>query len=115
MAERYGKNPHVAAWQIDNEYDCHDTTLSYSEAAKRGFQDWLAQKYQSTAALNRAWGNVFWSMDYDTFDQIELPNLTVTEPNHPHTNWPSASIPQIKSWRSTRCKPAPFAPIRTHR
>ena len=84
MAERYGKNLHVAAWQIDNEYDCHDTTLSYSDAAKRGFQDWLAQKYQSTAALNRAWGNVFWSMDYDTFDQIELPNLTVTEPNHPH-------------------------------
>ncbi len=84
MAERYGKNPHVAAWQIDNEYDCHNTTLSYSDAAKRGFQDWLAQKYQSTGALNRAWGNVFWSMDYDTFDQIELPNLTVTEPNHPH-------------------------------
>ena len=84
MAERYGRNPHVAAWQIDNEYDCHDTTLSYSDAAKHGFQDWLAQKYQSTDALNRAWGNVFWSMDYDTFDQIELPNLTVTEPNHPH-------------------------------
>jgi beta-galactosidase len=84
MAERYGKNPYVAAWQIDNEYDCHDTTLSYSEAAKKGFQDWLAQRYQSTDALNRAWGNVFWSMQYDSFDQIELPNLTVTEPNHPH-------------------------------
>ncbi len=84
MAERYGKNPYIAAWQIDNEYDCHDTTLSYSEAAKKGFQDWLAQRYQSTDALNRAWGNVFWSMQYDTFDQIELPNLTVTEPNHPH-------------------------------
>ena len=84
MGERYGKNPHVAAWQIDNEYDCHDTTLSYSDAARRGFQDWLAQKYQSTDALNRAWGNVFWSMDYDTFDQIDLPNLTVTEPNPAH-------------------------------
>ncbi len=84
MGERYGKNPHVAAWQVDNEYDCHDTTLSYSVAARKGFQDWLAQKYQSTDALNRAWGNVFWSMDYDTFDQIDLPNLTVTEPNHPH-------------------------------
>ncbi len=84
MAERYGKNPHVAAWQIDNEYDCHDTTLSYSDAARDGFRDWLAQRYQSTAALNRAWGNVFWSMDYDSFDQIELPNQTVTEPNHPH-------------------------------
>ncbi|WP_296423132.1 beta-galactosidase [Yoonia sp.] len=84
MGERYGTNPHVAAWQIDNEYDCHDTTLSYSAAARRGFQDWLAQKYQSPYALNRAWGNVFWSMDYDSFDQIDLPNLTVTEPNHPH-------------------------------
>jgi beta-galactosidase len=84
MAERYGQNPYIAAWQIDNEYDCHDTTLSYSDAAKSGFQDWLAQRYQSTDALNRAWGNVFWSMQYDSFDQIELPNLTVTEPNHPH-------------------------------
>ncbi len=84
MGERYGKNPHIAAWQIDNEYDCHDTTLSYSDAARKGFQDWLAQRYQSTDALNRAWGNVFWSMEYDSFDQIDLPNLTVTEPNHPH-------------------------------
>ncbi len=84
MAERYGSNPYVAAWQIDNEYDCHDTTLSYSQAARKGFQDWLAQRYQSTDALNRAWGNVFWSMQYESFDQVELPNLTVTEPNHAH-------------------------------
>ncbi len=84
MGERYGANPHIAAWQIDNEYDCHDTALSYSDAARRGFQDWLAQRYQSTDGLNRAWGNVFWSMEYDSFDQIDLPNLTVTEPNHPH-------------------------------
>jgi beta-galactosidase len=84
MGERYGKNPHVLAWQIDNEYDCHDTTLSYSDGARQGFQDWLAQKYQSPDALNRAWGNVFWSMEYDEFSQIDLPNLTVTEPNHPH-------------------------------
>ena len=84
MGERYGDNAHIAAWQIDNEYDCHDTTLSYSDAARKGFQDWLAQKYQSTDALNRAWGNVFWSMEYGSFDQIDLPNLTVTEPNHPH-------------------------------
>jgi len=84
MGERYGANPHIAAWQIDNEYDCHDTTLSYSDAALTGFRDWLSQRYQSTDALNRTWGNVFWSMDYDSFDQIELPNLTVTEPNPAH-------------------------------
>ncbi|MGJ8606297.1 MAG: beta-galactosidase, partial [Marivita sp.] len=45
---------------------------------------WLAQKYQSPDALNDAWGNVFWSMEYDDFAQIGLPNLTVTEPNPSH-------------------------------
>ena len=84
LAERYGRNPHVAAWQTDNEYGCHDTVLSYSDAARRAFQDWCAQRYQSPDALNRAWGNVFWSMEYDSFDQIGLPNLTVTEPNPAH-------------------------------
>lgn len=84
IAGRYGRNPHVQAWQTDNEYGCHDTTLSYSPAAAAAFRDWLAQKYQSPAALNRAWGNVFWSMDYDSFDQVGLPNLTVTEPNPAH-------------------------------
>ena len=84
LGERYGKNLHVQAWQIDNEYACHDTTLSYSDAARVGFQNWLAQKYQSPDALNRAWGNVFWSMEYDSFDDIELPNLTTTEPNPAH-------------------------------
>jgi beta-galactosidase len=84
MAERYGKNPAVAAWQTDNEYACHSTTLSYSDAARTAFQDWLAQRYQSPDALNRAWGNVFWSMEYTDFRDIGLPNLTVTEPNPSH-------------------------------
>ncbi|MEL6503772.1 MAG: beta-galactosidase [Pseudomonadota bacterium] len=84
VGKRYGENPHVVAWQTDNEYGCHDTTVSYSSAARDGFRDWLAQKYQSSEALNRAWGNVFWSMEVSDFDQIELPNLTVTEPNPAH-------------------------------
>lgn len=81
LAERYGANPHVAAWQTDNEYACHDTVLSYSASALKGFQDWLAQKYQSPEALNRAWGNVFWSMELRDFAEVTLPNLTVTEAN----------------------------------
>jgi len=84
LGERYGRNPHVQAWQTDNEYGCHDTILSYSAAARAAFRDWLAQRYQSPQALNRAWGNVFWSMDYRSFDEIDLPHLTVTEPNPAH-------------------------------
>ena len=84
MVERYGKNPHIAAWQTDNEYDCHDTATSYSPHALKGFQDWCAQRYQSPNALNSAWGNIFWSMEYESFEQLELPNQTVTDPNPSH-------------------------------
>lgn len=84
LGKRYGGNPHVQAWQLDNEYGCHDTTISYSPVARDAFQDWLRAKYKSITELNDRWGNIFWSMDYQRFDQIDLPNLTVTEPNPSH-------------------------------
>lgn len=85
LARRYGQSPHIAAWQTDNEYGCHNTVISYSDAARFAFREWLRQHYNNDIeCLNAAWGNVFWSMAYDNFDQIDLPNLTVTEPNPSH-------------------------------
>jgi len=84
MAERYGEHPSIVAWQTDNEYGCHDTVQSFSDAARDAFRHWLAAKYGEVAALNAAWGNVFWSMDYRSFEEIDLPNLTVTEANPAH-------------------------------
>ena len=84
LARDFGANPAVAAWQTDNEYGCHDTVLSYSPAALEAFRRWCETKYRSIEALNTAWGNVFWSMEYRSFDEIELPNLTVTEANPSH-------------------------------
>ena len=84
LAKAFGEHPGVTAWQTDNEYDCHNTTLSYSLAARSGFQQWLQRKYQSPEALNRAWGTVFWSMEISEFSEVEQPNLTVTEANPAH-------------------------------
>jgi beta-galactosidase len=84
LAEAFGDHPGVAAWQTDNEYGCHDTVESYSPAARKAFRAWCAARYGDIAALNEAWGNVFWSMEFSSFDQIELPNLTVTQPNPSH-------------------------------
>ncbi|MEY4239515.1 MAG: hypothetical protein RL339_2116, partial [Pseudomonadota bacterium] len=84
LAERYGAHPAVVAWQTDNEYGCHDTAISYSEAAQEAFRVWLKARYGTVAALNQAWGNVFWSMEYRDFAEVDLPNLTVTEANPAH-------------------------------
>ncbi|WP_170326556.1 beta-galactosidase [Ruegeria arenilitoris] len=83
-ARRYGENPQVHAWQIDNEYNDHDTVLSYSDAARDGFRRWLEQRYSNIDNLNRTWGTVFWSSAYSSFDQIELPNGLVASPNPTH-------------------------------
>jgi beta-galactosidase len=96
LADRYGAHPAIVAWQTDNEYGCHDTAISYSDAAAAGFRLWLAAKYSTVATLNTAWGNVFWSMEYGSFDQINPPNQTVTEPNPAHVlDWRRFSSDQV--------------------
>lgn len=84
MAERYGAHPSVVAWQTDNELGCHDTVPTYSTAALTRFRAWLQRRYETIDALNTAWGNVFWSMEYGAFDAIELPMLTPTDINPIH-------------------------------
>lgn len=84
MAKRYGAHPGVVAWQTDNEYGCHDTVRSYSQSALLGFRHWLEARYGTIAALNEAWGNVFWSMEYRNFSEVELPSGAVTETNPSH-------------------------------
>ncbi|WP_027882945.1 beta-galactosidase [Meiothermus rufus] len=84
LAQRYGQNPYVAGWQTDNEYGCHDTTRSYGPEDLRAFRTWLSARYGTIEALNQAWGNVFWSMEYRSFEEIDLPNQSVTEANPSH-------------------------------
>ncbi len=81
VAARYGAHPAVAGWQIDNEFGCHDTVLSYGAEDLRAFHDWLRRRYQDPERLNEAWGNVFWSMEVASFDQVGLPAGAVTETN----------------------------------
>ena len=83
-AERYGSHPAVVAWQTDNEYGCHDTVVSHSPQAVQRFRAWLRQRYGDVAALNQAWGTVFWSQEYASFDEVDSPAATVTEAHPAH-------------------------------
>jgi beta-galactosidase len=84
LAKRYGEHPAICGWQTDNEIACHDTTHSGSETAKIAFHDWCLNRYKTIEQLNADWGTVFWSMEYQRFDQIELPILAVTETHPAH-------------------------------
>lgn len=90
VAREFGRHPSLIAWQTDNEYGCHNTSLSYSTNAQLAFRRWCKNHYDSIDTLNQAWGNAFWSMSYQNFDEIDLPELTVTEANPSH---------QLAFWR----------------
>ena len=104
IAERYGQHPAVIAWQTDNEYGCHATTLSWSTSALYEFRRWLARRYADIRALNDAWGNVFWSMEYRSFEQVDLPALTVTEANPAHLlDFRRFASAQVASFNEEQC------------
>ena len=104
VAERYGKNPHIVGWQTDNEYGCHDSVRDYGPAARDAFRVWLEAKYGSVDALNAAWGNVFWSMDYGSFDEVEVPAGAVTEINPAHRlDFARFSSDQVLSFDAEQC------------
>jgi beta-galactosidase len=68
MGKRYGHNPAVIGWQIDNEL----TTESYDPVAKKDFQEWLQGRYGTLDALNTRWATSYWSQTYSKWSQIPL-------------------------------------------
>ena len=84
MAKHFASNENVIAWQIDNEFGCHSSTHCYCESCRRAFGGWLEKKYGTIENLNKKWGTVFWSLDFDSFDDIILPAYNSCEPENAH-------------------------------
>jgi beta-galactosidase len=74
LARRFGSNPAVVGWQIDNELSHYGRGYSYADATRDRFRAWLRSRYADIKRLNEAWGNPFWSQVYGDFDQIDIPN-----------------------------------------
>lgn len=73
MAEHFADSPYVVGWQTDNELNCHFSEC-HCPACQTAFVAYLRQRYGGDIdALNQAWGNAFWSLTYDSFDQIPTP------------------------------------------
>ena len=70
MTRHYGAHPAVIGWQTDNELaanDCH------CEHCTLRFRSWLQNKYETLEALNREWGTVVWSGEFNEWIQVRTP------------------------------------------
>lgn len=68
MAKRFGHNPYVLGWQIDNEY----ADVSYDPETRGQFQQWLKARYATLDNLNARWTTAYWSESYTSWDQIPI-------------------------------------------
>ena len=73
MARRYGHDPNVIGWQIDNEYGY--SQMSYDADGKRQFQTWIKARYKSLDFLNQQWATAYWSETYDDWSEIPIPTI----------------------------------------
>jgi beta-galactosidase len=68
LAKRFGHNPWVIGWQIDNEYG----NISFDDATKAQFQDWLKARYGTLDNLNTRWTTSYWSETYSNWNQVPI-------------------------------------------
>lgn len=72
MAKTFRNVRGIVGWQIDNELFPYNEGC-YCENCKRGFRAYLKEKFGTTEKLNKAWGTARWSLNYDTFEDVEPP------------------------------------------
>lgn len=81
IAHRYGRNPSVIGWQIDNEL----SIASHDEGTELLFQNWLEARYGTIENLNRLWGMRYWGTDLESFSDIGI-HFELTTPCY-HLAW----------------------------
>ena len=67
LMERYAKHPAIIGYQVDNE------TTSYginNDGAFVGFVNYMKNKYKSLDNLNKAWGNNYWGMNINSWEEF---------------------------------------------
>lgn len=70
LAMRYGKHPAVIAWHLSNEYG----GKCYCPQCENAFREFVREKYGNDVnKLNHAYWARFWSHQYDSFEDVEIP------------------------------------------
>lgn len=86
MAQEFGNNENVIAWQIDNEIYTY-TNSCYCEHCKKGFREHLERKYKTIDELNRRWNLNLFSQHYNSFEQVPMPKPFVWHGPHLRYEW----------------------------
>ncbi len=114
LAKRFGHNPYVLGWQIDNEY----ADVSFDPDTKAQFQQWLKARYGTLDNLNARWTTSYWSETIFDWNQIPIqtvygnPGLLLSWKRFVSDTWRSYQKNQIEVIR-TNSDPRQFITTNT--
>ncbi len=112
MTKHYAQHPAVIAIGYDNEIG--NGFMSYSEADRRRFIEWLKRKYKSIEELNRAWATQRWSRRLNSFEDVDLPLAGGPGPSERyldlHRFWSDVTVQRLQELDAVRRRNMPDLP-----
>ena len=112
LTRHYAHNPTLAAIGYNNEIG--NGVMSYSEADRQRFIQWLKEKYGTIANLNRAWATQRWSRHLNSFDEVQLPYADGPSPPERYLDlrrfWSDVTISVLEDLEKVRERNVPNLP-----
>lgn len=112
LTRRYARHPALFAVGFDNEIG--NGFMSYSEADRVRFVEWLKTRYGTLDALNKAWATQRWSRRIDSWDEVQLPYGDGPGPFERlldlHRYWSDVTVGALKDLEAIREKNVPDKP-----
>ena len=112
LTRHYAHNPALAAIGYNNEIG--NGVLSYSEADRQRFVEWLEAKYGTIENLNKAWATQRWSRHLNSFDEVQLPYVNGPTPPERYLDlrryWSDVTISVLDDLEQVRQRNVPNLP-----
>ncbi len=113
LTKRYAKHPALLAVGYDNETG--NGFMSYAEADRKRFIEWLKKRYGSIDALNKAWATQRWSRRIGQWDEVRLPLADGPGPAERYLDlrrfWSDITIATLADREAVRRKNVPTKPV----
>ncbi len=81
LVSHYRAEEAVIVWQVDNEFGHEGSDMCYCAQCHNSFRKFLEDKYKDIETLNKVYGTIFWGQTYNSFDEIPMPQPTITTHN----------------------------------
>lgn len=97
MSRRFGRNPYVLGFQVDNEMGQEHSDRCQCPVCRRKFKEAMKEKFHGDiGALNEAFGSLFWGQRFDGFEQVEPPAAGSREDAKSNLGWRGTNMPALR-------------------